>query len=138
MSPTTYSGASCSSAASRQCGAASVRPKIASTRSECCATEKACSPVVWPFQRATRARPWAMSSISMSSGEGEAARLELLRHGPRQGRLGRDLGRVGEAVLHGLAVDETPEEAREARPLHDGEPGAGAPPPAPHLWPGAH
>src|SRR5271169_270861 len=28
------------------------------------------SPSVWPFQRATLARPWAMSSISMSSGEG--------------------------------------------------------------------
>jgi hypothetical protein len=33
-------------------------------------TEKACSPVVCPFHRATRARPWAISSISMSRGEG--------------------------------------------------------------------
>ena len=45
---------------------------IASTTSECWATEKACAPRVWPFQRATRARPWAMSSISMSSGEGSS------------------------------------------------------------------
>src|SRR5690606_17670769 len=28
--------------------------------------------MVWPFQRATRARPWAMSSISMSNGEGSS------------------------------------------------------------------
>ena len=45
---------------------------IASTSSECWATEKAWSPLVWPFQRATRARPWAMSEISMSSGEGSS------------------------------------------------------------------
>src|SRR5215469_7487453 len=72
MSPITYSGASCSRAASRQRGSVSgfCRPTISSTTTECCATEKAWSPVVWPFQRATRARPWAMSSISMSSGEG--------------------------------------------------------------------
>jgi len=25
---------------------------------------------VWPFQRATRARPWAISAISTSNGEG--------------------------------------------------------------------
>src|SRR5690606_20092228 len=28
--------------------------------------------MVWPFQRATRARPWAMSSISMSKGDGSS------------------------------------------------------------------
>src|SRR5436190_5914798 len=30
------------------------------------------APSVWPFQRATRASPWAMSSISISSGEGSS------------------------------------------------------------------
>ena len=43
-----------------------------STSSVCCATEKMCAPWVWPFQRATRASPWAMSSISTSSGEGSS------------------------------------------------------------------
>src|ERR1700723_81164 len=56
MSPITYSAASCNSAASRQRGA---RPgwmwaAISSTTTECWATEKAWSPTVWPFQRATR------------------------------------------------------------------------------------
>ena len=36
------------------------------------ATEKEWAPWVWPFQRATRARPWAMSSISMSNGDGSS------------------------------------------------------------------
>src|SRR5665213_2662998 len=31
-----------------------------------------CAPLVWPFQRATRAKPCAMSSISTSSGEGSS------------------------------------------------------------------
>src|ERR1700722_16793273 len=31
-----------------------------------------CAPSVWPFQRATRARPWAMSSSSTSSGDGSS------------------------------------------------------------------
>src|SRR5215470_16322396 len=44
----------------------------ASTSSVCCATEKMWAPLVWPFQRATRASPWAMSAISMSSGEGSS------------------------------------------------------------------
>ena len=35
----------------------SMEDAIFSTSSECCATEKMCGPVVWPFQRATRARP---------------------------------------------------------------------------------
>ena len=43
-----------------------------STRSACWATEKICAPLVCPFQRATLARPWAMSSISTSSGEGSS------------------------------------------------------------------
>ena len=72
MSPITYSGASCSSAASRASrgAAGSNAPKIASTSSECCATEKISAPRVCPFQRATRARPCATSSISTSSGDG--------------------------------------------------------------------
>src|SRR3954464_13321468 len=72
MSPMTYSGASCSSAARRKLtstrGICSRR--TVSTSSECCATEKICAPFVCPFQRATRASPWAMSATSMSSGEG--------------------------------------------------------------------
>src|SRR5271156_3676386 len=72
MSPMTYSGASCSRTASRRlwssCG---VRARAsASTRSECCATEKMWAPRVWPFQRATRASPCAISSISTSSADG--------------------------------------------------------------------
>src|SRR5580692_6974414 len=31
-----------------------------------------CAPLVWPFQRATRASPCAMSSSSMSSGDGSS------------------------------------------------------------------
>src|ERR1700733_6623783 len=74
MSPITYSEASCSRAASRQRGAVSgwMWATISSTTTECWATENACSPIVWPFQRATRARPWAMSSISMSMGDGSS------------------------------------------------------------------
>jgi Tfp pilus assembly protein PilF len=45
---------------------------MSSTSSVCCATEKMCAPSVWPFQRATRASPCAMSSISTSSGEGSS------------------------------------------------------------------
>src|SRR5687768_10270759 len=72
MSPITYSGASWTSVASFSRGAVSgcSRPSTCSTSNECCATEKAWSPVVWPFQRATRARPCAMSSTSTSSGDG--------------------------------------------------------------------
>jgi hypothetical protein len=44
----------------------------ASTSNVCCATEKMCAPLVCPFQRATRARPWAISAISISSGEGSS------------------------------------------------------------------
>src|SRR5271170_1418377 len=43
-----------------------------STNSVCCATEKICAPCVCPFQRATRASPCAISSISISSGEGSS------------------------------------------------------------------
>src|SRR5690349_15788684 len=72
MSPITYSGASCKSTIRRASGvrAGSIAPATASTSSECCATEKTCGPRVWPFQRATRARPWAMSSMAMSAGLG--------------------------------------------------------------------
>jgi len=74
MSPMTYSGASCRSAASRTL--ASTRGACsritASTSSVCCATEKMCVPLVWPFQRATRASPCAISTISISSGEGSS------------------------------------------------------------------
>ena len=74
MSPMTYSGASWSITAKRPSALRSgaVVCAIVSTISVCWATEKACAPIVWPFQRATRARPWAMSSISMSSGEGSS------------------------------------------------------------------
>src|SRR6266852_1314563 len=72
ISPMTYSGASCKSNASPSLRSTAPmrRRAMISTRSVCCATEKICSPTVWPFQRATRARPCATSSISMSSGEG--------------------------------------------------------------------
>src|ERR1700723_3688051 len=74
MSPTTYSGASCNSTASRPLRSSrGARSRAsASTKRQCCATEKICAPSVWPFQRATRARPWAMSSSSMSSGDGSS------------------------------------------------------------------
>ena len=74
MSPMTYSGASCSSAASRNLRSTRgiCSRSTASTSSVCCATEKICAPLVWPFQRATRARPWAISAISISSGEGSS------------------------------------------------------------------
>ena len=73
MSPMTYSGASWRRSASRPTGAISgvdAAAAISSTSKVCWATEKACVPIVCPFQRATRASPWAMSSISTSSGEG--------------------------------------------------------------------
>ena len=66
MSPITYSGASCSSTArrprrvaapARDAGARSPR------RGGCAAPRRRCAcRAVWPFQRATRASPWAMSS----------------------------------------------------------------------------
>ncbi len=70
----TYSGASCSSAARRQRAGQSglSADAISSTTITCCATENACGPLVWPFQRATRASPCAMSSISMSAGDGSS------------------------------------------------------------------
>src|SRR5579872_7009243 len=74
MSPITYSGASCTKMASlrlRSSRGAFSRAN-ASTRRQCCATEKICAPAVWPFQRATRARPWAISSTSMSSADGSS------------------------------------------------------------------
>ena len=73
---------------------------ISSTSSACWATEKACSPTVWPFQRATRASPCAMSSISMSRGR----RIEQIEAAPRQHALPGPLraGRLGAA--RGLLV----------------------------------
>src|ERR1700733_799148 len=74
MSPMTYSGASWRRTVRRRLSSSRgtrARAKV-STRRQCCATEKICAPLVCPFQRATRARPWAMSSISMSSGEGSS------------------------------------------------------------------
>src|SRR6185312_12428638 len=160
MSPTTYSGASCSSVASRP--RASSRGTFArasaSTSSTCCATEKMCSPLVCPFQRATRARPWAMSSISTSSGEGpcsfvlgeldairmtetrrqmvvdhadrlhegvddgradefESAAGQLFRHLARDIGLGRNLPGRLEVVHLRRAVDEVPQQRREAGAL---------------------
>src|ERR1700722_11633109 len=74
MSPMTYSGASWSSTTRqplRSSRGARNRAR-ASTSRQCCATEKICEPLVWPFQRATLAKPWAISSISMSRGEGSS------------------------------------------------------------------
>src|SRR3569623_577013 len=72
--PYSDSGASCSIAASRT--RRSMRGErvrsTSSTSSVCCATEKICAPWVCQFQRATRARPCAMSATSMSSGEGSS------------------------------------------------------------------
>src|SRR5262249_43518775 len=58
--------------------------------------------------------------------EGEAARLELLGELAAHLRLGRHVRDSAERVLHGLAVDELPDEAREAAglALHQLEPGA--------------
>src|SRR6516225_9442049 len=73
ISPITYSGASCRRIARRRLRSSETRWRaIISASNECWATEKICAPLVWPFQRATRAKPWAMSSISMSSGEGSS------------------------------------------------------------------
>src|SRR6202035_5831882 len=74
MSPTTYSGASCHSTASRppRSSRGARSRASASTNRQCCATEKMCAPLVWPFQRATRASPCAMSSNSTSSGDGSS------------------------------------------------------------------
>ena len=52
---------------------------------------KALAPTVWPFQRATRARPWAMSEISMSRGEGSirsSRRPDSIRCQARGGAFG--------------------------------------------------
>ncbi len=67
----------------------SSRTAISTTSTECCATEKACGPRVWPFQRATRASPCAMSLISTSKGEGSARsslRPDSMRCQTRGGR----------------------------------------------------
>jgi hypothetical protein len=73
ISPITYSGASCSSAANCHFAAKlPIRPKICSTSSECSATEYGQSPRVCPFQRATNASPCAISTISISSGVGSS------------------------------------------------------------------
>src|SRR5580704_15234529 len=106
MSPMTYSGASCSSTARRRLRSSrGTRARArASTSKQCCATEKICVPLVWPFQRATRASPCAMSSISMSSGDGSSKssrRPDSMRCQAR----GSDAGRV--ARLARCAVSAT-------------------------------
>lgn len=74
MSPITYSGASCNSAARRQRRSSfgAFSDMIFSTSNECCATDRGYMPFVWPFQRLTRASPWAISRISTSIGEGSS------------------------------------------------------------------
>ena len=71
ISPITYSGASCNSAARHHfcsiLGAFSRTKR--STSTQCWATENPYLPRVCPFHRVTRANPWAISSISISSGE---------------------------------------------------------------------
>src|SRR5580658_2972447 len=63
-----------------------------------------CAPLVWPFQRATRANPWAMSSSSMSSGEG-SSRSSRRPDSMRCQARGSDAGRV--ARLARCAVSAT-------------------------------
>src|SRR5215203_297116 len=58
--------------------------------------------------------------------EVEALGLERLRDRPRGLVLGPDIGPAREVVLHRAAVDEPPQERREALPLLDREPAARA------------
>src|SRR5580698_7765457 len=114
MSPMTYSGASCSSTARRRpASSRGTRARAkASTNRQCCATEKIWAPLVCPFQRATRASPCAISSLSTSSGEGssrssrrpdsmrcQARGASLPREGALPGGLG--VGLLGN-LLNGL------------------------------------
>src|SRR5438309_843761 len=97
------------------------------------------APTVWPFQRATRARPCAISSISMSSGEGSSRssrRPDSMRCQARGARIAAErAGLVGLGIAHqrrGLALAvtrddgriETVEGAAEILALaQDGDPG---------------
>src|SRR5580704_5307727 len=121
MSPMTYSGASWSSTARRPPGSsrgARMRAR-ASTSRQCWATEKIFGPLVWPFQRATLAKPWAISSTSMSRGEGssrsslrpDSMRCQARGAPPlRAGSLGfftslsDSLGKLFGKFLHGLVT----------------------------------
>src|ERR1700733_4571776 len=122
MSPMTYSGASCSNAASRKLTSTrGVCSRItASTRSVCCATEKISAPLVWPFQRATRARPWAMSAISISSGEGSirsSRRPDSMRC---HARAALDMRLAAERRAFGMAVAIDEMIVDHAGRLHEG------------------
>src|SRR5215472_10703301 len=68
------------------------------------------APIVWPFQRATRASPCAISSISMSSGEGssrssrrpDSMRCQARPAGSERGRrfgAGRPVREIEDAVM---------------------------------------
>src|SRR5580693_4105299 len=63
-----------------------------------------CAPLVWPFQRATRASPCAMSSSSMSSGDG-SSRSSRRPDSMRCQARGSDAGRA--ARLARCAVSTT-------------------------------
>src|ERR1700719_2211682 len=106
MSPTTYPGASCTTTARRppRSSRGARNRASASTNRQCCATEKMCAPLVWPFQRATRAKPCAMSSSSMSSGDG-SSRSSRRPDSMRCQARGSDAGRA--ARLSPRAVSAT-------------------------------
>ena len=105
-SPITYSGASCSITASRADGADLRRAACRrSPPPPACAgrPRRHARPTVWPFQRATRARPWAMSSISMSSGEGSSRSSRRPDSIRCQARGGVSLFRHGQSVRRSCA-----------------------------------
>ncbi len=96
ISPITYSGASWSSMSSRPS-----RPSPGESAQRCprpagCAgrLRRRCGPWVWPFQRATRASPWAISSISTSSGDGSSRSSRLPDSIRCQARSGLRLARL--------------------------------------------
>ncbi len=75
MSPITYSGASCRRTASRHCaGMRAGRARDLLHEQRVLRHRVDVGPRVCPFQRATRARPWAMSSISISRMASRASR----------------------------------------------------------------
>src|SRR6516162_3233371 len=136
MSPMTYSGASCSSTVSRPLWSsrgARMRAS-ASTSRQCCATEKMWAPLVWPFQRATRASPCAMSSSSMSSGEGssrssrrpdsmrcQARGAVMTRKAGRLARRARSATTARSKLLHGgVTVASDQMVVNHADRLHEG------------------
>ena len=109
MSPITYSGASCSRIASRARTSRLVRRRaIASTSKVCCATEKIWEPEVCPFQRATRARPCAMSAISTSSGEGSSSIVvRAPQHALPGARADCPFGRACPSCRHSIVVADS-------------------------------